>query len=284
MRSLATTTLGALLLAIVPSCCVQAATIKASADVIELRGEIADGDGDRFGSLLTPATRVLRIRSAGGNIPAALAIARLVNQHGLDVDIDGLCASACAQMLLPAASHVRASDGTLVALHAAADGAARAARREGRLVAEEPGAARVLAELVAMQDAMDEFFSSVGVRKVAMDFMYELTSTSDVSVNVSPPENGKLHIKLAGARAPICRAWLVGPAQLRALGVRAEDWSPGGRLKAGLVLGLKASETYAGPIAAITPEDHGQDCRHFSRRVEEAPATLPAQAASAGQG
>lgn len=268
MHRLARTTLGALLACGFLSCA-QAAVIRAHGDAIELRGQIAADDGDSLQSLMTPAVRVLRLRSPGGDLQGALAIARLVHERDIDVEIDGLCASACAQLILPAASHVRASNGTLVVLHAAGDGAARAARREGRLVADDRQAARSLAGIVALQDAMDEFLASVGVRKPAMDFMYELSSVSDVKVTFSRIDDGQAHVELTGARDPICRNWLVGPEQLRALGVRAAEWSPGGVLKAEFVLGIKGAETYSGPPVEIAPEDHALDCRHFSQRVEQ---------------
>jgi hypothetical protein len=246
-----------------------AATITVVDDVIELRGEIDTSDGERFVARMTPAIRSLRIRSGGGDMNNALTIAKAVRDGGLSVDIDGLCGSACAQLILPAATHVHARDGTLVAMHAVADGALRAARREGRLAEEDdPAVAQAFAAVIAFQDEMDAFLASVGMRPDAFDFVYALTSVSDVTVSVAGREFGRVYLAVNGRQAPICRGWLLGPADLRDIGIHADDWSPGGYRRAAVNLVEKPSELYDGPRVEILPEDHRHDCGSFSRRVK----------------
>lgn len=53
-----------------------------------------------------PAPEVLRITSFGGNERAAIAMADLIATHRLPVIVDTVCASACANYLLPAAPRV----------------------------------------------------------------------------------------------------------------------------------------------------------------------------------
>lgn len=82
---------------------------------IHLTGEITHGLTRRMADLLarSPAVRRLRLSSGGGLIYEARGAAQLIQQHGLETEVAGLCASACT--LIFAAGSVRhlASDGQL---------------------------------------------------------------------------------------------------------------------------------------------------------------------------
>jgi hypothetical protein len=61
----------------------------------------------------------LRITSAGGDATETLALARYYRGHLDLLVVDGLCASSCANYLLPAAKRVRVMDHAYVLLHGA---------------------------------------------------------------------------------------------------------------------------------------------------------------------
>lgn len=59
----------------------------------------------------------LRIRSGGGEVGAAIAIARWVHANGIDVEVDGACFSSCANYIFPAGRHKYIVGDGLVAWH-----------------------------------------------------------------------------------------------------------------------------------------------------------------------
>jgi hypothetical protein len=247
-----------------------AADLVRDGDAIELRGSIVAGDGQRFGALLTAEVKTLRVQSAGGDLREALAMARGVLAQQLAIEIDGLCASACAQLLLPAASAVRVADGSVVALHAAADGAVRAARAEGALPAEADDWTRAAwQQLLDLQADIDGFLRAAGASESALAFMQALTSTSNMSVGSmsGTGQGADRQLVISGRTDPLCRVWLLSPAALRDLGVRAADWEMPTRVSAGYALGERADQIYDGMPAAIVPADREQGCMFFRARV-----------------
>jgi ATP-dependent protease ClpP protease subunit len=72
-----------------------------------------------------PEIRTVYIDSGGGAAASAMLMADLVHDRRLKLIVEGLCASACAQFLLPAAVEKRVEPGSIVAIHTggwAADG------------------------------------------------------------------------------------------------------------------------------------------------------------------
>lgn len=60
---------------------------------------------------------VLVVNTRGGHEPSTLLLAKAVAAHSTRIIVDGACVSACAHLLLPAASEVSIQNGSLVALH-----------------------------------------------------------------------------------------------------------------------------------------------------------------------
>jgi hypothetical protein len=61
--------------------------------------------------------RTLYVDLLGGDVAAALSIAKALDESGVEVVVDGRCFSACADYLLPAAKKVRLLPGSLVGVH-----------------------------------------------------------------------------------------------------------------------------------------------------------------------
>lgn len=79
--------------------------------------EISPTLADRFLNELSPDVSVITIRSHGGHELSALRIARAIESLNIAIEVDGYCYSACASILLPAASEVRIDAEDIIALH-----------------------------------------------------------------------------------------------------------------------------------------------------------------------
>jgi hypothetical protein len=64
--------------------------------------------------------RVLRISSGGGDVYAAIDLARVVYLKKTKLIIDGLCASSCANYILPAGGDLEVTPGSAIAVHGSA--------------------------------------------------------------------------------------------------------------------------------------------------------------------
>ncbi|MEE3623056.1 hypothetical protein UCD39_03535 [Nitrospirillum sp. BR 11752] len=82
-----------------------------------LPGEHPLGDADLLARNLTAETRTLVLDSGGGDVTVALAMARLIHDRGLDVRVDGRCASACALLPFLAGRHKVVAPGAVVEFH-----------------------------------------------------------------------------------------------------------------------------------------------------------------------
>jgi len=164
-------------------------------------------------------------------------------------------------IILPAGKTVRLEDGSVVALHASAHGAYLAARREGRIPALRPNLyTKGLDELARLDHDMLTFFEASGVRSDQIEFMYALTSTSDVQVVFDDSGTEKGEMRLTGAKNPICRTWLLDSQALKSLGIRSGEWRASGRFKASLILGEKYDQIYDGQVVPIADLGNDIDC------------------------
>lgn len=57
------------------------------------------------------------VKSQGGDVIAAIEIAKIIKKRNLDVEVNGYCLSACAQYILPSARNIIIRDKSIVALH-----------------------------------------------------------------------------------------------------------------------------------------------------------------------
>lgn len=59
----------------------------------------------------------LRITSPGGDVPSGIELGYFVKENNLDVEVDMLCFSACANYVIPAAKTVSIKNGSLIGWH-----------------------------------------------------------------------------------------------------------------------------------------------------------------------
>ena len=103
------------------SACVHApdfATVRLEGDAIVFTGRIDLVSAREFLDLLPdPAVRRLVIRSQGGLVAPALEMAEAMQARGIDVEVQGLCLSSCANYIFPAGRRKLISGPGAVAWH-----------------------------------------------------------------------------------------------------------------------------------------------------------------------
>ena len=84
---------------------------------LKLQGGINKGDAVQIMRNISSSIKTLNVSLTGGNSEEAMTIGKLIKRFGLEVRVVGLCASACAQYLLPAASKAIVEPDGLVLFH-----------------------------------------------------------------------------------------------------------------------------------------------------------------------
>ncbi|MDN3699928.1 hypothetical protein QWY96_01515 [Vibrio artabrorum] len=84
-------------------------------------------DGPISGNSVLEALRVvrnsgveiekLRITSPGGDVPSGIELGYFIKENNLNVEVDKLCFSACANYVIPAAKTVIIKEGSLIGWH-----------------------------------------------------------------------------------------------------------------------------------------------------------------------
>lgn len=232
---------------------VAAADIRVDGAVVSVRGTLVTGDAEKFEAALSDAVTMVQIRSPGGLLEEALRMGRAIWARKLDVEVKGMCASACSQLILPAAKEVRLDNGSVVAMHAAGMGAYYAWHKENPEPPPPAGVAeqRVLQALEKLRQDMEDFRQVVGIRQEAWNFMFDLTSLRGVRLQLEDKGAGNYYLSLSSQRPALCGIWLLDEQALKDFGVRAQPWKPAGRLKASIMLMEKYDSFYDGPLLPL---------------------------------
>lgn len=99
--------------------------IQTSSDTVRLSGAIRSDDDKKFEAVLSPAIQRVVLNSAGGQASTALRMAALIEARKIQVIVDGVCASSCANYLFAAGSARSIRSGSIVLWHGAPDEASR---------------------------------------------------------------------------------------------------------------------------------------------------------------
>ncbi|QYG07801.1 hypothetical protein [Janthinobacterium sp. PAMC25594] len=71
--------------------------------VINMVGSIVEGDSVKFLKAVTMRSKVIKVQSGGGETDEAMHLGRLIHDRNLDIEVNEICASSCANYLFPAA-------------------------------------------------------------------------------------------------------------------------------------------------------------------------------------
>lgn len=88
-----------------------------SGGVVTIRGTITEDTAAAFQESLKAGVSRVRIVSGGGQVGAALAIAREIRDRRIDVEVIGECFSSCANYIFPAGATRTISGNGVVAWH-----------------------------------------------------------------------------------------------------------------------------------------------------------------------
>lgn len=70
--------------------------------VINMVGSIVEGDSVKFLKVVTMRSKVIKVQSGGGETDEAMHLGRLIHDRNLDIEVNEICASSCANYLFPA--------------------------------------------------------------------------------------------------------------------------------------------------------------------------------------
>ena len=80
--------------------------------------DITQANNDKFFAAIKNRTiKTLRVNTSGGEVEAAIALARWIYKHKIDIEVVELCLSSCANYLFTAAKHKTIRPGAIVAWH-----------------------------------------------------------------------------------------------------------------------------------------------------------------------
>jgi hypothetical protein len=94
--------------------------VRESMRVVRMDGPILDGDVERLKKVYTSSVTLLRVKSEGGDTLAGMLLGRFVRHKHLDLEVNGLCASSCANYVFPAARKKLIPRGSILAFHGTA--------------------------------------------------------------------------------------------------------------------------------------------------------------------
>lgn len=84
---------------------------------MRFEGYIEEDDIARFNEIVNENINTLIVRSGGGDVLAAIPIAEKIQRKKMDIVVDGLCVSSCADYFFIAAKRKKVSLNSLVLLH-----------------------------------------------------------------------------------------------------------------------------------------------------------------------
>ena len=226
-----------------------------SDDTLVARGRINAGDAQRFEAELTADVHRLLIRSEGGVALEGLAIAELVERHGLRVTVDGYCASACAQYIFPAASEREVIAGGVLLWHGAGPAQLNAWLEQAhrvqalgapyqRLYAKLQGR---VAEAEKFRQRIEAFNVRHGISAQGVRNMDRITAVDADAVEIDVDEaDGRFG--MVQTHPPRCQMWLPDGAGLAEIGVPAAGYVPPDAQKLAARMHLPGDAIYTGSL------------------------------------
>ncbi|MBI2608143.1 MAG: hypothetical protein HYW47_00905 [Deltaproteobacteria bacterium] len=76
-----------------------------SETVLKFEGEVIKGDIERFVEIYKPTDRALIVNSKGGDAQIGVKLGIILHEKNIDVIVDGICASSCANYIFIAAQN-----------------------------------------------------------------------------------------------------------------------------------------------------------------------------------
>jgi hypothetical protein len=99
------------------SCATDTGTLVLSAGVLRIEGKLDENMLNCARQVSFDSVSRIVVKSTGGITESAIDLGRLVAKRRVPIEVDGVCASACASYLLPAASVILTDPNDLILFH-----------------------------------------------------------------------------------------------------------------------------------------------------------------------
>jgi hypothetical protein len=160
--------------------------LRVDAQTLSFTGPIEPGIEREFLETVTPETTRLIISSGGGDVEVALVVADYIHNYGLDIEVNQLCGSSCANYWFTAARKKTVLQGAYVGFH-------------GDITSSIPywktPTAETLESARRISAKEQDFYEKIGVNPKLYAFSAAFTTGNEVSF------------------------WLPSPAELTCMGV-----------------------------------------------------------------
>ncbi len=100
--------------------CITSGLREVSSEVIKFDGPITAETASDFFAIVKPTTKQIIISSGGGDVEAGLKIAQYMSDRSIDIVVDGICVSSCANYLFLAANRKTVLPGSWLGFHGGA--------------------------------------------------------------------------------------------------------------------------------------------------------------------
>lgn len=146
------------------------------------KGPIKFDTDQAFRAALTPQVTKVVLDSSGGEVIAGLKMGRLIFERGLDIEVNGMCMSSCANYLFTAGKHKTVRPGSAVGFH----GEPRNSKAvmDFRKTHTSPQAVAYAAEADALAD---QFYADVGINPRLYAYSVGFTTSNRVQLWLPSP-------------------------------------------------------------------------------------------------
>lgn len=208
-----------------------------------------------------PDIKVVYLHSPGGDIDAAIEIAALIRKRKLNVVVDGLCFSACAHYIFPAAVRKTVLPGSVVGIHQTSATIARQGpsvhAEDDAVMPMQTAAVRMLEEgrvsayyqLLAQQLGERRFYADFGIDPTLNRIYTSYAARRDARrMAFGDP-------RFQDATCPNLRMWVLDKQQLISMGITGISafWYPRSQADWDRVaaLGVPTSQLFHGTAAEL---------------------------------
>jgi hypothetical protein len=144
------------------------------------RGSIDSGSDKEFLALVDARITQIRVSTFGGDVEPALVIAEFLHDHNIDLEVEGVCVSSCANYWFPAANRKIVPVGSYVGFH-------------GDITSSIPYWHNPSAETIASAEKTSAkeqaFYQKIGLNPKLFQFSIDFIETNDVGIwAISPKE------------------------------------------------------------------------------------------------
>jgi hypothetical protein len=176
-----------------------------SQDTVKIEGNIVSGDFAKLKLVLLPAVQRIVVNSFGGNAEEGLNMGELLRSHGVDVEVNDVCVSSCANYIFTSGRRKILNQG-VVGFHGNISATITIAKSETVEDLKKSGLSDaqindVLAHYGEIAKKEAAFFSSLGISQA----LFDRTQLRDKGMG-----DGKTYVMLAPSPATFLKYGVTG--------------------------------------------------------------------------